>query len=173
MKILFLDIDEVLTSIEFSERLLATTGKHRELDEVDPLACARLERVLQATGAKIVLSSTWRILRSTAFVQDVLRNAGAPSAEIISVTPRLDAGPCPELAIWLAKTRGEEISVWLATAAHRVGRYAIVDDGEDAGEGHDPSVFVCTTVEQGLTDADADRLIQILNASPDAETNDQ
>lgn len=148
--ILFLDIDEVLTSLEFSQRLRRERGRTRELEELDPLACARLERVIQETGAKIVLSSTWRILDPAHKVERILRDSGAPSARIVGTTPVIHNG------------RGREINEWLRMMCQNVESYAIVDDGEDAGCGHEPFRFVCTTQEHGLTDADATRLIYAL-----------
>lgn len=152
MKLLFLDIDEVLTSMEFSRRLRKEQNRYRKLDELDPRACARLEGILQSTDALIVLSSTWRIIHPACKVEQIIRESGAPSARIVGVTPAIHNG------------RGGEISEWLNLFGSVVESYAVVDDGHDAGEGH-RARFVRTTQEHGLTDDDAERLIRILKGN--------
>lgn len=152
MKLLFLDIDEVLTSTDFRVRYFSANGRTASTDDLDPLACARLERVLVETGATIVLTSRSWAMKGISFTQQALRSFGAPSAHVrFEISQR-------------HRNRGEGISEWLAWFGYVVTEYAVVDDGLDAGIGHE-SRFVRTTQEHGLTDDDAERLIRILKGN--------
>ena len=53
MKIIFLDIDGVCNCCDTKERFHGLIG-------VDPILVARIKEIVDATGAEIVLSSTWR-----------------------------------------------------------------------------------------------------------------
>ena len=61
MKVLFLDIDGVLNSVEFSQKqvrrsLLADTS------QIDPVACSKINNLVKTVpDLKIVISSTWRL----------------------------------------------------------------------------------------------------------------
>lgn len=54
MKLIFLDIDGVL-NYEGYERLTRSGTRF-----VDPILIKRLKKIIDCTGAKVVLSSTWR-----------------------------------------------------------------------------------------------------------------
>ena len=56
MKVIFLDVDGVLNCREWFER---TTGLSGHWD-IDYTKVQRLKQIVDATGAKIVLTSTWR-----------------------------------------------------------------------------------------------------------------
>jgi hypothetical protein len=83
-RVLFLDIDGVLNSEEW---MRAGHMKDIDRDAFSPELCARLERVIQATGCDIVISSSWRIGHSTDEILGHLRARGAPSARVIGATP--------------------------------------------------------------------------------------
>ena len=55
-KIIFLDIDGVLNSVEYRKRIQCT-GRV----EMDPQLLSLLADLVNKTGAKLVISSTWRI----------------------------------------------------------------------------------------------------------------
>ena len=60
-KVIFLDIDGVLTSNEWAENVLKQEGYR--VDEFNELCLGKialLKEIVDATGAKIVLSSSWR-----------------------------------------------------------------------------------------------------------------
>ena len=75
--VLFLDVDWVLNSATW----FASKGP-MSVTEVDPRAVRRVQRIVAKTGAKIVLSSSWR---GSAELEEKLRAAGVP---IDDVTPR-------------------------------------------------------------------------------------
>lgn len=124
MKILFLDVDGVLAHA-------GTQGKGRGesvdssfyyLAQVDPACMLRLKRVLDATGAKVVVSSTWR-------------RWDAPMTGLRRAF--LDAGfdRIGLRGIWMGSTpylpserREDEITLWLKEHPE-VTKYAVLDDG--------------------------------------------
>src|SRR3954470_14695500 len=88
MKTIFLDIDGVLNSVRFyRERKLR--GKRREVDsdEICPLHVAQLNRILEATGAQVVLSSTWRKFTPLPEMAEILRSKGCVLKEFSGATP--------------------------------------------------------------------------------------
>ncbi len=106
MKVIFLDIDGVLNC----ER----TRNPRKLPYVvDRTLLARLKTLLKRTGAKVVLSSTWRI-----------DPVGLYAAKYWGV-PFI--GACPDLP---RSPRCKEVQTWLA-GHPRVTRYAVIDDEDD------------------------------------------
>jgi hypothetical protein len=106
MKVLFLDIDGVLNC--------SKTPNPRKLPYViDKKLLARLERLLERTGAKVVLSSSWR-----------LDPVGLLAAKYWGI-PYWDV--CPDLP---KRTRRDEVLTWLARHP-KVIRYAIIDDEDD------------------------------------------
>lgn len=142
MKIIFLDIDGVLNSEEYvrSERFKNKGG----LIDIDSEAVKILDRILDETGAKIVLSSTWRLDKGS---RDKVRS---DVGEFIDVTP-----------VSVNRIRGNEVNLWLKDRDD-VERYAILDDDSDF---HDYQPLFKTTFKLGLTDKIADEVIEYLNKS--------
>lgn len=139
-KILFLDIDGVLNS----ETLYDRGGD--SLYALDHVAIARVKAAVTATGAEIVLSSTWRLLPQAI---DTLRAAGLVIAD---VTPSLRTNH-----------RGEEIHAWLQAHSGEVAQFAILDDDADAGDGFGLAPrFVQTTWRHGMLDDHRDAVIALL-----------
>ena len=60
MKIIFLDIDGVLCTAK-SVGLLKTNIDGRLAKQFDPDCVVRLNHITDATGAQIVISSSWRL----------------------------------------------------------------------------------------------------------------
>jgi len=122
-KILFLDFDGVLVTRRSLQR--RTPVEHQTLDtwesiahKADPACVTELNRACEATGARIVVSSTWRKvgahLDSLEYVTGVLRVWGV-AAEVVGVTPQLerpvyliDAGG-NKRTIYQSALRGTEI----------------------------------------------------------------
>lgn len=124
MKVLFLDVDGVLNSATWfaSQPPMAVT-------EVDATAVRRIQRIVAQTGAKVVLSSSWR--HQPELVAQ-LRAAGVP---IDDMTPR-------------SENRGDEIRAWLL-GHPEVTTFAILDDDADAGD-YAPERFVRTYWRTGM-----------------------
>lgn len=147
MKVLFLDIDGVLNSVRsciaFGGYPHRVTGEHRT--KFDEVSVRLISGIVEAAGAKVVLSSAWR--------NDKDWHEIGPSLgiEIIDRTPSL------------LGSRGEEIKDWLDRHPE-VESYAIVDDDGDMLPEQRP-FFVNTDAHDGLSWANAYRLAELLGAS--------
>lgn len=166
--ILFLDVDGVLNSSKYMTDNPGSFDRSNWIHMLDPVACARLERVLVATGAKIVLSSTWRRRFKPYYMTEMLRRSGAPSADVIGATPdsvlvnncRRRTNRC-EAKVYVNQrgTRGHEIQCWL-TLHPAVKNFAIIDDDSDMA--HLGNRLVLTSWLTGMLDEHADALIEML-----------
>jgi HAD domain in Swiss Army Knife RNA repair proteins len=135
IKVLFLDIDGVVNCA-------TTTERHRGFIGIDPRLAARVRRVVEATGCKVVLSSTWR---------EEAENRAEVERKVVKIydqTPVLNG------------FRGDEVSAWLAIH-HEVTRYAIVDDVADWFHLGQP--LFKTDPRVGLTEEMALQLMRYLN----------
>lgn len=137
-KILFLDIDGVLNNAASMSE-----GVH-----IIPEKCLMIRDICWRTGAKVVVSSTWRVGRSLDELQQIFRLMGMGGL-IVDVTPWHKTGP-----------RGDEIDHWLKDNT-KTKQYAIVDDDGDMLEEQMP-YFVKTESIVGLTTFERDKLIDIL-----------
>ena len=99
-KYIFLDIDGVLNSQDFVNEL----GKLWNGSQFDKKAIDRLNQITENTGAKIVISSTWRILYSFEELTNLLKKEGV-KAEVIDVTPCLNDSRQTEILYWLEANR--------------------------------------------------------------------
>lgn len=146
---LFLDIDGVFNCYDY---LFANPGCYDKRDErkaLDPAACQRLERVLQATGAVIVVSSVWRQKYPASWFNKAFTDRGAPSVRVVGKTPKT----------WLNARRHDEIQAYLDTHPE-VKHYAILDD---ESMGHLSHRAVKTTLYHGFLDEHVEPLIRLLN----------
>lgn len=142
MKIIFLDIDGVLAT-------LATKYHHG-----DPACVRRLNALTTASGASIVVSSTWRKggLRS---IRRILKGWGV-TAPVYDITPDLSAQR-GELA--LAVPRGREIQAWLDTSTD-IMHFVILDDTDDME--HLKPLLVQPDPYKGLQFDDCERALHLL-----------
>lgn len=143
MKILFLDFDGVLV----------IDPPYRVANE----ACVRrLNRITSQTGARIVVSSSWRHEKDPGHVIRVLNTWGV-TAPCVGQTPRMDN--LLKSGLWVGVDRGDEIREWLYRNPN-VKSVVILDDeriGESMAHFHVKSEF-----KTGLTDEIADKAIAIL-----------
>lgn len=158
MKVIFLDVDGVLNS-EVSREQERNNFDNWMEHEVSEMHVNNLKKIVDATGAQIVLSSSWRFDHPKAtgrdFIVDPLmkvldRKLKAAGLDIIDVTPDLRG-----------KIRGAEIQDWLDRHSE-VERFVILDDDVDMNDEQKP-FFVNTTFKNGLTDELANKAIEILN----------
>lgn len=98
MKVLFLDMDGVLVPFRGS-------------NGIDLSLVKQLKRIHDVTNCKIVLSSSWRIFKSSVLLVDqTLVTAGIPL--LIGQTPQLGIDRSKEIGIWLRdyeKSRQEKL----------------------------------------------------------------
>lgn len=161
MKVIFLDIDGVMNNLESLRypRTKVRSSKH-SYSAAHPSCVQALNRIIAATDAQIVISSTWRGI-GLGVLREILRAWGVVGT-IVSRTPDLSR---QHGSIYGAPERGAEIQQWLdAYLDLDIDSFVILDDGDDMGQLR--LHLVQTDYEQGLTEADADRAIAILNAPP-------
>ena len=149
MKVIFLDFDGPLIP------MMCHYPEQRALDEKAWPACvAELNRITESTGAKIVVSSTWR-RGGYEYVRDLLRKWGV-RGEVIGITPILDSRSG---LVYVAQQRGSEIGEWLL-AHPEVTEFVILDDDDDMGT-HINSLIL-TPFETGITREHAEKAIEML-----------
>lgn len=127
-RIIFLDIDGVLNCELFYKH--RTVKSSSIIEYPDNQICKErvswLNELCESTGAKVVLSSTWRH-SGLNYCREVLQRNGA-TFEIIDITPDL-RGDC--------SVRGNEIYKWIQDNEKIVGKYwdykdyVIIDDDSD------------------------------------------
>lgn len=160
VRVIFLDIDGVLNSERWFQRGEADRlgpDFDPELDAawiamLDPDAVARLDRLVTASGAKVVVSSSWRMMVSLPDLASFLAMRGF-TGEIIDATTT-SQGLAPDGVT----ERGHQIAHWLA--ANRVTSFVILDDQTDMA--HLGDRHVLTTWERGLTEGDVERALALL-----------
>lgn len=161
MKIIFLDIDGVLNYQEFYAQEGRETDETWPYCDLCPKAIDILNHITDSTGAKIVISSSWRIGRPLEELQTELSKRGI-KGEIIDVTPYLRFTHS-------SIVRGNEIHSWMMSNERLIGKYydfeqyVILDDDSDMLYRHRDN-FVHTNWLKGLTMNHAEESITILNA---------
>ena len=120
MKAIFLDIDGVIAT-PTSVRLNYLLGRGPDRQWYDGIALSYVSRLVQETGAKVVLTSTWRtdLESDNPFLKAIMDNllvqleeVGAP---VFDATPRI-----------YETDRSGEVAAWLD--AHPCTSYVIFDD---------------------------------------------
>lgn len=159
MKILFLDIDGVVNC-------QTTAQRHRGAIGIDPYLALLVDRIVHATGCKIVLSSTWRLWEQGR--EEVRKQVG----EFIDVTPSflrsmehggfITRDEYDGKGGYTSCARGYEIQDWLDRHPE-ITRYAILDDDSDMLARQIPNFFK-TTWKEGITDEISKAVITHLNA---------
>ena len=140
IKVLFLDVDGVVNCRKTSNE----NGW-----PIDPFMAFLVARIVDKTGCKIVLSSSWRHSVDARFV---VRKRVMP---FIDITPQSKKFEPDDFA------RGHEIASWLR-ANTDVTKYAILDDFDEFLPDQKPNFFK-TSIEFGLTQEIADQVINHLN----------
>lgn len=184
MKVIFLDIDGVLNSQDWyiyrrDNIEMDSIQAQYPFYEFDPRAVERLNRIIAATDAKIVVSSSWRSGETVESLQALLDRVGV-KGEVVGLTPHLWCKKPYEDMGGYRIPRGCEIDWWLdnygdfqrinwskeeqikyvQTAI--VKNYIILDDDSDmlyCQREH----FIRTGNGDGLTDELAEKAIEILN----------
>ena len=167
MKAIFLDIDGVLNYTQWYYDERNPGNLNGQEGDIDPMCVERILRIVKETGAKVVISSDWRISWEGTLVR--LERMGLTRDIVIDKTPELiwqqisrdelsaydDDGFCH------AYSRGREIDMWLE-AHPECTNYTIIDDRTDFTDEQGPH-FVHVNSYCGITDDNADIAIMILN----------
>ena len=171
MKIVFLDIDGVLNHSS-TRHVVSPTSSELLSIPIEPKCMERLNRLIAETGAKIVISSSWRLFARWEDLGPALVRHGLVG-DVIGETPDL-----PNNNTWLANwkarhgkafefdrlERGWEIAEWIA-AHPEVTAFVILDDCSDM-DALKPWL-VLTHPCDGLDDPDVERAKWLLERSAD------
>jgi len=143
-KILFLDFDGVITSDTYTRKCIFEYRRENlyGLDWFDPACLGALRKVVDQTGAVIVVSSSWRELGMEKLAR-LWKELSMPG-ELYGTAPE-----------WIP-TKREAIARWLKE--NEWDRYVIVDDSEPGLA----NTFK-TNPATGMTSDDADRIIEMFN----------
>lgn len=124
MRLIFLDIDGVLNSELWSKNPESHVDGNRRW--FDPRCVSLLNKLTDKTEASIVVSSTWRVGKTTMELKELLSEMGI-TGEVISKTGQSESG-----------IRGVEIHEWMLHNQHLLGclrhlyrDYVILDDDSD------------------------------------------
>ena len=157
----FFDVDGVLNYTQWYYSDRNPGNLYGQEGDIDPECVARILKVCEVTGAKIVLSSDWRIDKNAI---SRLERAGFPKGLICDQTPEL---------IWTYLnyydadidsydySRGKEIDLWL-DAHQDTYDYVIIDDREDFTDEQKRLHFVHVNSYVGFTDENMNKAIKIL-----------
>jgi hypothetical protein len=157
MKIVFLDIDGVLNSEAwFSTRRAFDRANAAGFpsSHLDPAAIVRVNEISQATGAGVVLSTSWRSMEHIGLI---LYKHGM-RVPILGKTPHL--GSKTNGGVYRPVDRGHEIQAWMDEFV-TPDAYVILDDDFDMLP-LQREFFIRTDPKTGLTDGDVERAIKIL-----------
>jgi hypothetical protein len=152
-KFLFLDLDGVCNSQEWFQTQYIVLGRSVKTlhEKLDPVAVNRINRITDATNAKIVLSSTWRMgfQGDVAKLSDFMKSVGF-TGEVVGMTPVLN------------HFRGGEISNWLINNdLAGAAKFIIIDDSNDMGTLM--SKLIRTDLLVGIQDEHVKLAIEMLN----------
>jgi len=168
MKVIFLDIDGVLNDEEFyilradeNSQYHNYYDKPYPLSEFDPRCVERINKIVKETGAKIVLSSSWR---------------SDDTPKLLNIFKQVD------LTLFTYKTpyiydfdpltqkirdvkRGEEIQKFLDEHPY-IDKYVIIDDDSDMLP-HQMDNFIKCNAYYGISDNDTEKAIKLLGTIED------
>lgn len=162
-KIIFLDFDGVLNT-EHYQGLLRYQGEPWQDEHgafFDPNAVKQLRRIIDATGADIVIESSWKYLGLDA-MKELWKVRNLPG-RVIDITPSSvsDEYLLKNLDTTMIHCKGMEIASWLSEQAEDI-RYAIIDDEYVILDSQLPH-FILTNPYEGITEEQTNRTISILN----------
>ena len=155
MKVIFLDVDGVLNCQADFDKASKDQAAHQELGNalVGDRQLTALQWLVKSTGAKIVMSSTWRLgqvgERHRLAIHAILFSRGL---EFIGMTGSVGWG----------SNRGQEIQNWLDMHGD-VGSYVILDDINDMLPRQQDNFVQTSFSGPGLLMNHVDKAIEILN----------
>ena len=151
VKVLFLDIDGVLCLHE-----MGVVNWDDNVDDYvfDEQCCRRLKEIMDATGCKLVLSSSWRLQRADCDkILRFLQPFGITDADFIGSTPNMTH-------------RGDEIMTFVERHPE-ISAFVAVDDEDFSGDRFPADRLALTKLERGITEPIKELIIQKLNGIPD------
>ena len=163
-RIIFLDIDGVLNTERWHSQAIRGELKDEYGYRFDPIAVENLSRIIEETGAAIVISSSWKCM-GLATMQKMWKDRQLPG-KVIDITPNsvsdefllnVDLNDMDLLSI-----RGQEIKDWLIVKGGSDCKYVIFDDMNDVLQEQEAH-FVWVAPAVGITKGNVAQAIRILN----------
>lgn len=148
-RFIFADIDGVLNSM--NTRFVPSCGYGSATwDGIDYHCIHRLNKIVEETGAKLILSSSWKHYKPLEYCEKHLQKYGLNY-------------PIKERTVNLpSHNHGKEILHWINKNTWRIKSFVVFDDLTKVyGWGFDDRI-VLTSDEVGLTSENAKRAIEIL-----------
>ena len=154
MKVIFLDIDGVLNSVMYDTQRVEERGDNR----IDMTRVKLLADIVNATGAKIVLSSTWR--EDWEKSSELCGNDGKYINECLAKygLSIIDKTPC----LNYSDERQFEILAWLADHTGEVESFVILDDIDCSWGVLSNNVVITNPYGYGLEEAHVKKALDIL-----------
>lgn len=166
-KIIFLDIDGVLNYTQWYISDRNPGNLFGQEGEIDPECVKRIVDICNITGARIVISSDWRVSWPGCRIR--LENAGFPRGFIIDKTPEHMMRMLTRRDYMLMDddeiegcSRGGEIKEWVDTHEDTYD-YVIIDDRIDFTDEQKRLHFVHVDSNVGFTDDDKAKALDILS----------
>lgn len=166
MKVLFLDFDGVMNCYSsfdgkaapettwYGDGKLGSSAFCEGNTVLDTDMVKRVKAIVERTGCKIVISSTWRELFPLDVLITFMIDAGWGRESILPVI-----GKTPPSRRTSRSFRGDEINAWLKENPD-VTHYVCLDDNQDFYPGQN---LVLTNWYVGCADWDVERVVEILN----------
>lgn len=174
-KYIFLDFDGVLNTENYQKELKesgsVTTDRYGYL--FDPKATAHLQTIIEKTGAKVCITSSWAIEIGADKLKQFWKDREMPG-ELIGTTAEIpvDMGAffdCPDEDFDPYKlldsgigARGSEIKAFLAQRGTPNAKYVILDDTADFCK-EQQDKFIRINPQIGITECDVEEAISILS----------
>ena len=159
IKVIFLDWDGVTNRISDkpSRSTQPRVDEDGNLVHAEPELVGRLNRIVEETGCRLVLSSSWRhdpMWRANMRAQGITH-------EFLDLTPLRTHDVCTPFRTKDSPCRGDNVREWLE-AHPEVGDYAILDDTSDFLPEQASHLYRCRS-DEGLTEGIALEIIERFN----------
>lgn len=168
-KIIFLDIDGVLNSEDWFNKFIMNVKSgntyNGQNNMIDPDAINRVVKICKETGARIVISSSWRLNTITETIKDMYRYVDfLPLLKyIVGITPRISPG-CygKEIQSWIDNCKNN--SEYTNTEIENKIKYIIISNSTEILDSQ-MNNFIQTKTSYGITDDIANTIINMFKNS--------